>query len=1315
MDKYPAVWVGNRVPTLGEARGKVVVLSKIDSRLAGDYDYGAYPVYRNGKYVGEWAMQIASPGGGGDEKKKTSARSYINSTMKYSVWMENRWAGVDDKGKWEWVQNSLNDAETRRSEEREQRGYNPWYITYTSANDIENMKFWRTIEYYVKYVNPRVVDYANGTSSFLGCVVMDAADGGDASNISRVIWETNYRMLKNVTYTWSADNKKCTATATGIAGGQQTATVDVTSEYVKEPTCTEAGRSKLTADFSGTAVAQWASTQTKEVDAEPLGHDFAFTCADGSDTVVATCSRASCPQAGYKVEARVHASNKAYDGSAYDKDSLLMFEDWDHFQKVVQESLERQYTPAEHSVSVSRGAPLFWSDGSVPSAEPPTTPGTYSVKWPVSIEVKSGSATKVSAHLEPQCTFTIEPKALEVKGIVAQDKTYDGSVEVELDARGASLEGVVGEDKVELDLSAVQKQFEDPIVGENKLVLVSGVKLAGADASKYVLANSGEYQTTATINKRTVTITALNQVVYEDKDIKSGPAYARVEGQSGDRGLVHGERLGNVALKDDRAASPKTITPSAALILEYHSENVTVCYDFSYVSGMLTVMNGTPDYTAPTVRDDLTYNKTEQALLNAGTNVVYSKDGVTACDISALTATNAGTYTVWWKPAESGSVTWQELTATIAQKPLTVKPNNQTKTYGQPDPAFTYKITSGSLESGDGLTGALTRDFSHGNYGRNVSTYTITRGSLHGSGNNYAITVEPATLTIEPAKVRVSGITARNKVYDGTNDARIDVSRASLTNVLPGDDLSVTADGAFESAGAGTHFVSIFNFTLVGDSAYNYVLDTTGQQARTTAEIKRRPVTVTAKRQAVFEPADINHDIDEAEIEGESEGRGALDGHSLAAVDLADGRWADPAVNEVIPAHAQLQDAGGNNTTANYDISYVNGALTVMHQSILSYPERRVYVYDGNQWPLIKPGNVKSGYIIQYATSQDGPWSAEPPTGTAAADYDVWWRVVATEDADSEAADDETLGLVAAQELTSAILPCAVQLSWEPDTFIYDGESHVPAATVTNLAKADACEVTVEGVQTNVGTYTATAMALSNPNYRLPEDTTFEFSIVNSEEGVPFEVRVNKGAPSISSSNLGSVAQKLVTSEEKGCAAGAENGLLVWLESTLLASEDVTPAEKEALSSMLTKLDAKAGTWFDLSLYKRVLDQTTQVHELPEALSFSVSVPKSLKKEGRTFYLLSVHEGKGELLAEGTGDVLEAKSDRFSTYLIAYADTSSGSSPDSKDGAKNSSSQTTASSKQGIARTADALPRYGLAVLLVAICTTTLGTWIRRE
>ena len=80
-----------------------------------------------------------------------------------------------------------------------------------------------------------------------------------------------------------------------------------------------------------------------------------------------------------------------------------------------------------------------------------------------------------------------------------------------------------------------------------------------------------------------------------------------------------------------------------------------------------------------------------------------------------------------------------------------------------------------------------------------------------------------------------------------------------------------------------------------------------------------------------------------------------------------------------------------------------------------------------------------------------------------------------------------------------------VALNFENTSFTYDGNEHIPTATATNVASGDTCTVTVTGAKKDAGTYTATATALSNNNYKLPAINTVEFSIAKATAAVTLD------------------------------------------------------------------------------------------------------------------------------------------------------------------------------------------------------------------
>jgi large repetitive protein len=111
---------------------------------------------------------------------------------------------------------------------------------------------------------------------------------------------------------------------------------------------------------------------------------------------------------------------------------------------------------------------------------------------------------------------------------------------------------------------------------------------------------------------------------------------------------------------------------------------------------------------------------------------------------------------------------------TINQRPVEVTADPQTKVYGNADPELTYKVTHGSVVTGDSFTGSLSRAA-----GEDVDSYDITQGSLTLGGNydvsfvgdKLMITKRPVTITADP----------KNKTYgDDDPELTFHISNGSL-------------------------------------------------------------------------------------------------------------------------------------------------------------------------------------------------------------------------------------------------------------------------------------------------------------------------------------------------------------------------------------------------------------------------------------------------------------------------------------------------------------------------------------------------------
>jgi filamentous hemagglutinin family protein len=176
-------------------------------------------------------------------------------------------------------------------------------------------------------------------------------------------------------------------------------------------------------------------------------------------------------------------------------------------------------------------------------------------------------------------------------------------------------------------------------------------------------------------------------------------------------------------------------------------------------------------------------------------------------------------------------------TLDITARPITVTADALGRTYGNANPVLSYSVGGLGLVNGDTLTGAQATT---AGLTSNVGNYAITQGSLAAS-SNYAVTYLGDNLTVTPAPLTVSGISAANKVYDQTNAATVNVAGASYTGLIGGDVVTVSATGVFSDKHVANGKTVTLTSSYSGAQAGNYTIT---DQATTTADITQKALSV---------------------------------------------------------------------------------------------------------------------------------------------------------------------------------------------------------------------------------------------------------------------------------------------------------------------------------------------------------------------------------------------------------------------------------------------------------------------------------------
>ena len=345
--------------------------------------------------------------------------------------------------------------------------------------------------------------------------------------------------------------------------------------------------------------------------------------------------------------------------------------------------------------------------------------------------------------------------------------------------------------------------------------------------------------------------------------------------------------------------------------------------------------------------------------------------------------------------------------------------------------------------------------------------------------NSGVITI-PQDYTIAKRDVTITGIAIHNKTYDGTTDAVIG-GTAAIDSVAYGDEISINADNAkasFNDANAAADKpVTITGYGLAGDKSVNYNLNQpTGLKATIT------------KRELLLKWDDTPLVYNGKAQTPEVTARTAEEGNAEEAEKGLVGD--DKCDLSVEGAH---KNAGENYTATAGSPSNPNYVLPSNKTQTFNIAQKPVEI-EWDDTPLTYNGKEqapKATVVAQYLEAGDTCEVLVSGGKTAAGD-----DYTATAD-----------GLTNANYVIPAsssnrtqvfsIAPKTVGLKWGDTSFIYDGQSHVPEVTATDLIDGDDCPLTAtaDGEAIEMGRYTATAKVPENTNYKLPDEKTKDFAI----------------------------------------------------------------------------------------------------------------------------------------------------------------------------------------------------------------------------
>ena len=497
--------------------------------------------------------------------------------------------------------------------------------------------------------------------------------------------------------------------------------------------------------------------------------------------------------------------------------------------------------------------------------------------------------------------------------------------------------------------------------------------------------------------------------------------------------------------------------------------------------------------------------------------------------------TDAGTWYVKATVAETTNYKGAEAVTSfiIAPKAVTVTADNASKVYNAADPTLSATVTG--LLGSDTITYTLSRAA-----GDNVGTYTITPAGDATQGN-YNVSYVTGTFTISQADNSISNLTMENWTY-GENAKAPSATAAfgtvaytysnaengTFTSDVPTDagtwyvKATVAETTNYKGASEVTSFVIAPKTVDVSALTWDYTQALTYNGAEQTVTLAGQlPEGVTANYQnnakqyvgqyeasVTFSPVSnnylVNGSVDSlnwsivAAAQNptvEASRSLAKGGNTLDLTTLVSGNQGDLSF-EIVSGGEYATLSGTTLTSGTTTGSVVitvkaaakndGGDSKVEYSAYVGESAITVTVVDKEQKEL----TVTMGDWTYGDNAKSPAFTA--PAGSAAPAITYTGKNYSSNEVPTDAGtytvqvvcETATEIYTGSDEFT--INPKTASITWSNTSFTYDGQNHVPTATVSNKVGQDSVSVTVSGAATAAGSYTATATGLDNANYVLP-------------------------------------------------------------------------------------------------------------------------------------------------------------------------------------------------------------------------------------
>ncbi|MCR5201902.1 MAG: MBG domain-containing protein, partial [Lachnospiraceae bacterium] len=539
------------------------------------------------------------------------------------------------------------------------------------------------------------------------------------------------------------------------------------------------------------------------------------------------------------------------------------------------------------------------------------------------------------------------------------------------------------------------------------------------------------------------------------------------------------DKLESVVVSGSQIEVGKSANTAADAKIVLESDNTkdrTSNYDITYVDGTLTVTRANEEVTLSDISkvyDGTKADKPEVTSIAGGVETVnyFIKEGTKYTELNTA-PTNVGTYyvrvtteeTANYKAGDSGYVEFE-----ITKRPITIIAESDIKYYDTtPLTCDEIEVVTGAgLAIGDKIsditiTGSQTEVGESDNI---ASDAVIVNGVGDVVTDNYTITYEEGILIVIKANDALVTASIDDKIYDG--EAIADPTYESDSTGTPNfvfyavdEHGNIGTDEIEKPKDAGTYVVVV---ELAADANYEAT-----KSAPVTFTIAKRPITITAKDATkVYDGTELTNDgyltptvTVDADGNPLTTGAAIAIGDKLTSVTVTGSQTeVGESANTAADAKIVLESDDLKDRTDNYDITYVDGTLTVTKADEEVTLSDISKVYDGTKADKPEVTSIAGGIeTVKYFTKEGTKYTELKTAPTDVGTYYV--RATTEETADYKAGDSGYVEFVIAKR--------PITITAGSDEKLYDGTKLTCDEIEAPILTTDTVAATVAGVNVNL-------------------------------------------------------------------------------------------------------------------------------------------------------------------------------------------------------------------------------------------------------